>query len=199
MRTTAAVPTVLLLVLFLAGCGGPHVPTGSEGDGALAAATRPADPPAGDTDGVAGGQGGADGDLGGARAGVDDDVPAITGLDPALHDALRRAASAARDDGVVVEVTSGWRSRGYQQRLLDEAVARYGSAAEAARWVATPDASAHVTGDAVDVGPTDAAYWMARHGADFGLCQVYANEIWHYELVAAADGTCPPQRADSSS
>ena len=32
---------------------------------------------------------------------------------------------------------------------------KYGSEAEAARWVATPDTSAHVSGDAVDIGPSE--------------------------------------------
>lgn len=34
----------------------------------------------------------------------------------------------------------------------------------------------------VDIGPYDAAEWLAAYGARFGLCRVYANEPWHYEL-----------------
>ena len=49
----------------------------------------------------------------------------------------------------------------------------------------------HVTGDAVDVAPTAAAYWMSQHGDRFGLCQAYAKEIWHYELLTEPGGTCP--------
>ena len=79
-------------------------------------------------------------------------------------------------------VNSGWRSAAYQEQLLDEAVSTYGSRKEAARWVATPDTSAHVSGDAVDIGPTDAAAWLSDHGAGYGLCQIYRNEPWHYEL-----------------
>ena len=60
----------------------------------------------------------------------------------------------------------------------------------------TPDESAHVTGDAVDVGPTDAMYWLARHGSDHGLCQTYANEIWHFELAVEPGGRCPAPAAD---
>ncbi|MFW6774361.1 M15 family metallopeptidase [Nocardioides sp. CPCC 205120] len=145
-----------------------------------------------------GGDGGADGEFQGSVP-VDADIPALTRLDPELRTALRAAATAAATDGIEVRVTSGWRSRDYQQRLLDRAVERYGSPAEASRWVAGPDASAHVTGDAVDVGPTDAAYWMTEHGADFGLCQVFGNEIWHYELRDVVDGECPPMREDNAS
>jgi hypothetical protein len=56
----------------------------------------------------------------------------------------------------------------------------------------------HVTGKAVDVGPTDAAYWLAQHGARYGLCQIYANEIWHFERVIEPGETCPEQLPDAS-
>ncbi|MDU0312291.1 M15 family metallopeptidase [Phycicoccus sp. M110.8] len=146
----------------------------------------------------------------GSAAGAEDDgavhggVPvfdahdaALVNLDPALLGALREAATQARHDGVEVQVNSGWRSAAYQAQLLREAVARYGSAAEAARWVATPQTSAHVSGDAVDIGPTAAASWMSRHGAAFGLCRVYRNEPWHFELrTGAQDHGCPALYAD---
>jgi D-alanyl-D-alanine carboxypeptidase len=122
----------------------------------------------------------------------DDTVPAVANLDPDLLTALRRAAEAAAGHGVAFTVTSGWRSAEYQDQLLREAIDRYGSEEEAARWVATPDTSAHVSGKAVDVGPAEARRWLADHGAGYGLCQVYRNEPWHYELrPAAIDGGCP--------
>ena len=127
----------------------------------------------------------------------DDAVPAVANLDPALRAALRRAARDAADDGVELDVNSGWRSPRYQEQLLDEAVSKYGSRKEAARWVATPSTSAHVSGDAVDIGPTAAATWLSRHGSGYGLCRIYRNEPWHYELRAAAtDGGCPRRYAD---
>ena len=127
----------------------------------------------------------------------DDGMPAVVNLDPELLAALRRAARAAADDGVGFTVNSGWRSPDYQDQLLREAVAEYGSAEEAARWVATADTSAHVSGDAVDLGPAGARSWLAENGARFGLCQIYGNEPWHYELrPGAADGGCPPMYAD---
>lgn len=142
---------------------------------------------------------GADGRIDDVSVGVFDDHPAISGLDPALLEAVREAAAAAAaEDDVELRVTSGWRSPGYQQSLFDRAVAEYGSVEEARRRVLTPDTSRHVSGDAVDIGPTDAAYWMAEHGADHGLCQVYANEIWHYELLVKPDGSCPALIPDSS-
>jgi zinc D-Ala-D-Ala carboxypeptidase len=97
----------------------------------------------------------------------------------------------------VIVVNSGWRSRNYQNQLLREAVSTYGSEAEAARWVATADTSPHVSGDAVDVGPSEATAWLSAHGTSYGLCQIYRNEPWHYELrpLAIHQG-CPPLYAD---
>jgi zinc D-Ala-D-Ala carboxypeptidase len=127
----------------------------------------------------------------------DDTIEGVAKLDPALLGALRQAAPAAGEVGVEFVVDSGWRSPEYQEHLLQEAVAKYGSQAEAARWVATPNTSAHVSGDAVDIGPTGAAAWLSAHGAAYGLCQIYANEPWHFELRpdAAASG-CPALYAD---
>jgi LAS superfamily LD-carboxypeptidase LdcB len=127
----------------------------------------------------------------------DEGFPAVGELDPHLLDALRRAATDAAADGVEFRVNSGWRSPEHQQRLLQDAVVEYGSPEEAARWVATAEASAHVSGEAVDIGPLDAAAWLSAHGAAYGLCQIYGNEPWHYELrPAAADDGCPPMHAD---
>ena len=127
----------------------------------------------------------------------DDAIPGVAKLDPALLGALRQAATDAALDGVGFLVDSGWRSAEYQERLLQEAVSKYGSVEEAARWVATPDTSPHVSGDAVDIGPPAAAAWLSEHGAGYGLCQIYRNEPWHYELrTEAVDRGCPPMNAD---
>ncbi len=123
--------------------------------------------------------------------------PAVAKLDPDLLAALRRAATGAADQHVEFFVISGWRSGDYQQHLLDEAVAEYGSRAEAARWVATPATSPHVAGDAVDVGRTAAIGWLSARGAGYGLCQVYRNEPWHFELrPKAVRHGCPRMYAD---
>jgi zinc D-Ala-D-Ala carboxypeptidase len=127
----------------------------------------------------------------------DDEIPGVANLDPALLGALRQAATDAADDWVEFYVTSGWRSPEYQNQLLREAVSKYGSEEEAARWVATADTSPHVSGDAVDIGPFDVTAWLSEHGAEYGLCQIYSNEPWHYELrPEAIDGGCPPMYAD---
>jgi D-alanyl-D-alanine carboxypeptidase len=128
---------------------------------------------------------------------VFDDVPALANLDPDLLQALRRAAADAAADGVRFVVNSGWRSPAHQRRLLRQAVARHGSRGKATRWVAPPNRSSHVSGHAVDIGPSAATAWLSAHGARYGLCRIYRNEPWHYELrPQAVGGKCPSMYAD---
>ncbi|MEU8538421.1 M15 family metallopeptidase [Streptomyces sp. NPDC048717] len=124
--------------------------------------------------------------------------PAVGRLDARLLKAVQAAARDARADGVEFRVTSGWRTREHQQRLLDEAVERYGSVEQARRFVSTPRKSAHVSGKAVDIGPTDADDWLIRKGSAYGLCQVYNNEMWHFELLTTPGGTCPSLLIDAA-
>jgi zinc D-Ala-D-Ala carboxypeptidase len=143
------------------------------------------------------GLGEADGAIPDGTTVFDDEIPGVANLDPALLRALRRAATDAGGEGVELVVNSGWRSPAYEDQLRREAVAKYGSEAEAARWVATGATSPHVSGDAVDIGPSGAATWLSEHGAAYGLCRIYANEPWHYELrPGAGDHGCPAMYAD---
>jgi hypothetical protein len=124
--------------------------------------------------------------------------PVVGFLDPLLLKAIQAATRAAIAEGVDVKLTSGWRSKGFQKRLFDEAVTAYGSVDGASQFVASPDRSMHVVGKAVDVGPVVADEWMIHHGPRFGLCQIYANEIWHFELAVDAQGNCPPLRPNAA-
>lgn len=137
----------------------------------------------------------ADGAVPDGTSVFDDSVPGVANLDADLLDAVRRAAADAGRVRFVVD--SGWRSPEYQEHLLDEAISEYGSMEEAARWVATPNTSAHVSGHAIDIGPSEASAWLSAHGAAYGLCQIYDNEPWHFELRpdAVSDG-CPAKYAD---
>lgn len=128
-----------------------------------------------------------------------EDAVGATELDPELVRRFEAARAAAADDGVELTITSGLRSAAEQQRLFDEAVAEHGSPDEAARWVLPPERSAHVSGTALDVGGWDGMTWLGEHGAEFGLCQVYANEPWHVEPLVEPGGTCPPLRPDAAS
>jgi D-alanyl-D-alanine carboxypeptidase len=117
--------------------------------------------------------------------------PAVGNLDPRLLSAIQNAATEAHGEGVTMTITSGWRSRQFQQRLLDDAVHTYGSIAVARQYVETPDLSKHVVGEAVDVGGPAADRWLIANGTRFGLCQIYANELWHFELATDSQGNCP--------
>jgi zinc D-Ala-D-Ala carboxypeptidase len=141
----------------------------------------------------------ADGAIPDGATVFDDQFPGIANLDPAFLAALRLAAVDARGDGVEFFITSGWRSPEYQERLVREGISKYGSEQEAARWVATAETSTHVAGDAADLG-SDASAWLSEHGAEYGLCQIYGNEPWHYELRSeAVHGSCPAMYADPTS
>ena len=117
--------------------------------------------------------------------------PAVGNLDPRLLSAVQQAAVAAAADGVAMTITSGWRSPEFQQQLLDDAVTTYGSVAAAMQYVQIPQRSHHVRGLAVDIGGVGADQWLIAHGAPFGLCQIYANELWHFELATDIAGNCP--------
>lgn len=126
----------------------------------------------------------------------DTDVPGVARLDPGLREALQRAQA---ESGLTFFVNSGWRTPAFQQSLIDDAIETYGSWQEASRWVASPHGSAHLTGDAVDIGGWDAAAWLQANGAAHDLCQIYDNEGWHFELrEGAATGGCPPRYVDAT-
>jgi zinc D-Ala-D-Ala carboxypeptidase len=157
-------------------------------------ALRPADSPPRDRQGA---PGEADVAVPDGTTVFDDDISAVANLDPRLLRALRRAATDAAGDGIEFYVYSGWRTREDQEQLFRAAVSKYGSKEEAARWVATPGTSAHERGNAVDLGHSDATAWLSKHGAKYGVCQIYRNEPWHYERRPnAVDHGCPAPYAD---
>lgn len=189
----AVLASLLVAALAIAGVAvyrsaSAAVPTGSVAEGSTLADAPPAPDGAVTQD---------DGLLPSGATVFDEAYPGIAGVSHGLREALQRASHDAAADGIVVLVNSGWRSAEYQDRLLQEAVSQYGSAEEAARWVASSTTSAHVAGDAVDVGSYDAVDWLTAHGAAYGLCQTYGNESWHFELrPEAIDHGCPAPYAD---
>jgi D-alanyl-D-alanine dipeptidase len=55
-----------------------------------------------------------------------------------------------------------------------------------------------VSGQAIDVGPRAGAQWLETNGNRWGLCRIYENEWWHFELATVPSMVCPPLRADAS-
>ena len=113
--------------------------------------------------------------------------------------------SAARADGIAQPLllpVSGYRSSAHQNRLWQHALARYGSAEEARKWVAPPGSSAHQSGRAVDMylgarndssnvpklRGTPAYQWLVVNAQRFGFYP-YEREPWHWEYNPPAAGT----------
>lgn len=190
---------LLLLALAVLAAGGGWLVT--RGPAALAQVVGPTDRPLavdGAPDAPAAPPGGATPE---ESPGTGDDPPApreVTGLDPELVARFEAAWALAAADGIELRITSGWRSADEQQALVDQAVARYGSEAEAHRWVLPPEVSAHVQGLAIDVGPTEGVLWLGDRQQETGLCRTYANESWHFELTGPLGDPCPEPWPDAS-
>jgi hypothetical protein len=98
-------------------------------------------------------------------------------------------AAASRELGGEVQIYSGYRSVEHQARLYESALARYGSEAEARRWVAPPGNSMHNFGLAVDLRyngqrieyGSEISNWMEQNLERFGLERPLSNEGWHVE------------------
>ncbi|MFG1910940.1 M15 family metallopeptidase [Kribbella sp. NPDC048928] len=117
----------------------------------------------------------------------------IDALSPTLRARLKRAFAAARAAGVPIRINSGKRSATKQQRLLNEAIKKYGSYKAAVRWVLPPKYSAHVQGKAVDIAPAAAMTWLDKNGWRYGVCRRYDNEPWHFEALTTPGTKCPPR------
>ena len=116
-------------------------------------------------------------------------------IHPLLLARFNTAATFAKADGITLYITSGFRSFDRQEVLFAEALRKYGSETEAAKWVLPPQYSHHPQGLAIDVnypGDKPGALWLENNGSRFGLCRVYANEWWHFEGVIAPGQSCPP-------
>lgn len=119
----------------------------------------------------------------------------VTALHPLLSNRFEAARISAKLEGVTLYITSGFRDESRQATLYAEAVTKYGSETEAAKWVLPAHSSHHPDGLAVDVnypGGRSGAQWLEQNGSRFGLCRVYGNEWWHFEGAIAPGESCPP-------
>ena len=85
--------------------------------------------------------------------------------------------------------------------MFANAVRKYGSVAEASKWVAPPLISHHPWGTAIDVNYPDepiGAGWLEVNGSKFGLCRVFENEWWHFEPTIAPGWKCPALVPDAT-
>jgi Transglycosylase SLT domain/D-alanyl-D-alanine carboxypeptidase len=86
--------------------------------------------------------------------------------------AFDRMEAAGREDGVLLTVTSGFRSDAEQARLF--------AAHPDPKWVAPPGESLHRYATELDLGPPGAYGWLAANAPRFGFVQRYSWEPWHW-------------------
>ena len=114
---------------------------------------------------------------------------------------FKAAQAAAKKEGQVLYIASGFRTLARQKFLFAQAVKKYGSEKEASNWVAPPLKSHHPWGTALDINYPDepvGAGWLEVHGWKFGLCRVFKNEWWHFEPVIAPGWKCPALVPDAT-
>jgi hypothetical protein len=119
---------------------------------------------------------------------------AISGLNPAFRDSLAALLMAAPEDiRAGIQILSAYRSPEIQAQLYQSALQRYGSEAEAQRWVAPPGNSRHNSGLAVDFswGNPAAQAWVHENAANHGLHFPMSWENWHIEPIGPDGGRVP--------
>lgn len=132
--------------------------------------------------------------VGGAQARQDSIAGLDTGFQTSLADMF---ASAPPEIQAQLRVTSAFRSPEIQQKLWDDALAKYGSESAARKWVAPPGRSKHNHGQAVDLKYMDPAAqkWALANAKNFGLAFPMSHEPWHIEPVGARGGHAPQPAA----
>lgn len=105
------------------------------------------------------------------------------GMRPDVAAAYDEMAAAARADGVVLMVVSGFRSDAEQAELF--------AANPDPTWVAPPGQSLHRCATELDLGPSSAYGWLASNAGRFGFVQRYSWEAWHYGYEAGP-APCSP-------
>ena len=105
------------------------------------------------------------------------------GMRPDVAAAYDQMAAAARSDGLVLIVVSGFRSDAEQAELF--------AAHPDPTWVAPPGHSLHRCATELDLGPSSAYGWLAANAARFGFVQRYSWEAWHYGFEAGP-APCSP-------
>lgn len=105
------------------------------------------------------------------------------GMRPDVAGAYDQMAAAARSDGIVLLVVSGFRSDAEQAELF--------AAHPDPKWVAPPGHSLHRCATELDLGPSSAYGWLAANADRFGFVQRYSYEPWHYGFDAGP-APCSP-------
>jgi hypothetical protein len=105
------------------------------------------------------------------------------GMRPDVGAAYDQMAAAARADGLVLIVVSGFRSDAEQAELF--------AAHPDPTWVAPPGQSLHRCATELDLGPSSAYGWLASNAGRFGFVQRYSWEAWHFGF-SSGPAPCSP-------
>lgn len=115
------------------------------------------------------------------------------------HEAFVKMATAASRDSIELITDSGFRSPGFQMRIIKRRLKEGQEPRRVFREVAPPGYSQHHTGRALDLVPSEARFahtetyqWLQEHAAEFGFEQSYPDdpespfpwESWHWMYVA---------------
>ncbi len=120
------------------------------------------------------------------------------------RDAFVRMAEAAKKAGLDLRTDSGYRSPGFQKRIIKRRMEKGDSFEEVARFTAPPGYSQHHTGRAVDLVPSEARFahtemyeWLKEHAGAFGFAETYPEpevpaeimywESWHWYFVGVQE------------
>jgi soluble lytic murein transglycosylase-like protein len=122
---------------------------------------------------------------------TDKDASHVDGMNDAFAVKLARLLQDAPPEiREKLGVFSGARSEERQAELWDAALKRYGSPAEARKWVAPPGHSQHNKGNAADLSfdgaslakaPPAVVKWLHNNAPSYGLSFPLGNENWHIE------------------
>ena len=125
-------------------------------------------------------------------------------LTPETAASWQQMLTAARDDGIVLMIVSGFRDFEYQASLIRKKINAGQSLREILEVNAAPGFSEHHTGRAVDIASpgsrplteefdsSDAFAWLERHAAEHGFSMTYPRdnpqgfiyEPWHWAKTA---------------
>ncbi|MCP3890961.1 MAG: M15 family metallopeptidase [Desulfobulbaceae bacterium] len=114
------------------------------------------------------------------------------------HSPLLKMLRAANEQGIRLQVSSGYRSIAYQRSIFKRMISEGRTFDDIIRYVAPPGYSEHMLGIAVDFYPSNWRFasseqylWLTEHASDFGFRETYhkSNEMkmpweaWHWSLI----------------
>lgn len=108
----------------------------------------------------------------------------------------------AEEDGLLIQVESGYRSANYQAKIFKRMFAEGRDFDDIIRYVAPPGYSNHMLGTAVDFSPsnwrfadTEQYLWLQQNGNSFGFEEIYSKanrmkmpwEAWHWQYMGTTE------------